>query len=264
MKSFDKMFFIGGLPRTGSSLLTAILSENPDLLSEGTSGLLGLMKNIENIFEKDQGLKHSLQNTNRRYLEENFIKALPHFYYQERSAKYVIDKNRSWVHPLAVESIKEHITDNPKIVVMLRPIKEIAESIYNIAKENDNIQQAYAWMYGGDPLVVPFDSLKQSLSINKDHFLFVTYDQLVLDTEKTIDKIYDFFEIEKFNHTFDKVDSTNVQEGDYHLMGLHDIREEISKRELDVELPEELLNRANYLQKDLEIAFKKVGIEDVF
>jgi phage shock protein A len=47
-------------------------------------------------------------------------------------------------------------------------------------------------------------------------------------------------------------------------MGLHEIREKIEKREKNVELPEELLNRALYLQKDLEIAFKKAGIENVF
>jgi sulfotransferase len=264
MKSFEQMFFIGGLPRTGSSLLTAILSQNPDMLSEGTSGLLGLMKNVEAIFERDGGLKHALQNTNRRYLDENLKKAIPHFYYEERSAKYVIDKNRHWVHPLAIETIKNHITDNPKIIVMLRPIQEIAESIYFIAQENDDIQQAYAWMYGGDPLISPFDALKQGITTNKENFLFVTYDQLVLQTQETMNRIYDFFEIERFEHQLDEVDSTNVQEGDYHLMGLHEIREKIEKREKNVELPEELLNRALYLQKDLEIAFNKAGIENVF
>jgi len=264
MKSFEQMFFIGGLPRTGSSLLTAILSQNPDILSEGSSGLLGFLKNIENLLEKDQGLKHALQNTNRRYLEENLPKAIPHFYYQERSAKYVIDKNRHWTHPLAIESIKKHITDDPKIIVMLRPIKEIAESIYNIALENDDIQQAYAWMYVGDPLINSFDILKQGLATNKENFLFVTYDQLVSQTKKTIDRIYKFLDIPPFKHDYKKVDSTNVQEGDYHLMGLHDIREKVEKRKLDVELPEELLNRANYLQRDLEIAFEKAGIKNVF
>lgn len=264
MKSFEQMFFIGGLPRTGSSLLTAILSQNPDIISEGSSGLIGLIKNIENLFERDEGLIHSLQNTNRRYLNDNLLKSIPHFYYQERSAKYVVDKNRHWVHPAAIESIKEHITDDPKIIVMLRPIEEIAKSIYNIALENDDIQQAYAWMYGGDPLINPFDALKQGISIYKEHFLFVTYDQLVLDTKETISRIYDFLGIEKFKHNYKKVDSTNVQEGDYHLMGLHNIREKIKKRNIDVELPEELLNRAQYLQKDLEIAFKKAGLENVF
>lgn len=264
MKSYEQMFFMGGLPRTGSSLLTAILSQNPDILSEGSSGFINLIKNVENIFEKDEGLNHALQNTNRRYVEKNILESIPHYYYGERSKKYVIDKNRHWVHPLAIETIKKYITDNPKIIVMLRPIEEIAKSIYNIALENDDIQQAYAWMYGGDPLINSFDALKQGLSTHKEHFLFVTYDQLVLDTKNTIDRIYNFLGIKKFKHNYKKVDSTNVQEGDYHLMGLHEIREKVGKRKIDVELPEELLNRAKYLQKDLEIAFKKAGLDDVF
>jgi sulfotransferase len=264
MKSFDNMFFLAGLPRTGSSLLTAILSQNPEFLSEGTSGLLSLIKNVEVIFERNEALKHALQNTNRRYVEENFTNFVPHFYYGERSAKYVIDKNRHWTHPMAIESAKKYITENPKIIVMLRPIKEIAESIFYIALDNDNIDQAYAWLYGGDPLISPLEALKQGLELYKENFLFVTYDQLVLETEKTLDRIYDFLEVERFPHDLSNIDSTNVQEGDYHLLGLHEIREKIEKRDKGVELPEDMLHRIEYLQKDLEMAFKKAGIKDVF
>lgn len=264
MKSFEQIFFLGGLPRTGSSLLTAILSQNPDMLSEGSSGLLGLMKNVEGIFEKDEALKHSLQNTNRREVGENFISAVPHYYYEERSSKYVVDKNRHWTHPAVLETVKKYITEDPKVIVMLRPIVEIAESIFYIAQENDDIEQAYAWMWGGDPLISPFDALKYGISSHKEHFLFVTYDKLVLETQDTMNRIYDFLEIPRFEHMLDEIDSTNVQEGDYHLLGLHEIREKIGKREKNVELPEEILNRAIYLQKDLEIAFKKAGIENVF
>jgi hypothetical protein len=46
MKSFEQMFFLAGLPRTGSSLLTNILSQNPDILSEGSSGLLPIIQTI--------------------------------------------------------------------------------------------------------------------------------------------------------------------------------------------------------------------------
>lgn len=119
-------------------------------------------------------------------------------------------------------------------------------------------------MYGGDPLITPLEALKASLELNKEHFLFITYDQLVLETNKTLDRIYSFLEVERFPHELDEIDSTNVQEGDYHLLGLHEIRETIEKRDKNVELPEDLLNRAEYLQKDLKIAFKKAGIENVF
>lgn len=264
MKSFEQIFFLGGLPRTGSSLLTALLSQNPDILSEGSSGLLGFIKNVETIFEKDGGLKHSLQNTNRRAVRPNVLSTIPHLYYQEKNAKYIVDKNRHWTHPAVLETVKEYITEEPKVIVMLRPIVEIAESIFHIAEENDNISQAYDWMWGGDPLIGPFDALKYGLNQYKENFLFVTYDQLVLETQNTMNRIYDFFGIPRFEHNTSHVDSTNVQEGDYHLMGLHEIREKVEKREKNVELPEEILNRAIYLQKDLEIAFKKVGLEDVF
>jgi hypothetical protein len=49
MKSFENMFFLAGLPRTGSSLLTNILSQNPDILSEGSSGLSFTMSIMDNL-----------------------------------------------------------------------------------------------------------------------------------------------------------------------------------------------------------------------
>jgi hypothetical protein len=49
MKSFEQMFFLAGLPRTGSSLLTNILSQNPDILSEGSSGLPSAMSIMDKL-----------------------------------------------------------------------------------------------------------------------------------------------------------------------------------------------------------------------
>jgi hypothetical protein len=37
MKSFEQIFFLSGLGRTGSSLLTALFSQNPDIASMGSS-----------------------------------------------------------------------------------------------------------------------------------------------------------------------------------------------------------------------------------
>jgi hypothetical protein len=49
MKSFEQMFFLAGLPRTGSSLLTNILSQNPDILSEGSSGLCITINTLDSL-----------------------------------------------------------------------------------------------------------------------------------------------------------------------------------------------------------------------
>jgi hypothetical protein len=108
-----------------------------------------------------------------------------------------------------------------------------------------------------------FENLKNSLELNKNYFLFIRYEDLLNKPQEVIKKIYNFLQIDNFNHNFDTI-KTKYQEGDYGIDGLHEVRTKISKRELNIELPENVLNRANYLQKDLEIAFKMAGIKNVF
>jgi sulfotransferase len=95
MKSFENMFFLAGLPRTGSSLLTAILSENPDILTEGTSGLIDLMWENQKLFNENLTLKENIENTKKYNIKEILLKNIPHLYYLENKRNFVIDKNRN-------------------------------------------------------------------------------------------------------------------------------------------------------------------------
>ena len=40
-------YFMAGLPRSGSTLLSALLNQNPDIHSEPSSPLCGMMFNLE-------------------------------------------------------------------------------------------------------------------------------------------------------------------------------------------------------------------------
>jgi sulfotransferase len=261
MKSFEKMFFMGGLPRTGSSLLTAILSQNSKILSEGISALLELMLLNEESIVNSLGIKEALNNTNRENSLNNIISQIPHLYYQDTPQEIIIDKQRSWT--ANVDLIKKYITKEPKIIVMLRPIKEIFESFYSLALKTNKLDWFYEKISFGPPFMNAFEFLKNSLESNKDYFFFIQYDNLLNKPKEVLKKVYDFFEIDYFEHNFDLIENRN-QEGDYGIEGLHEVRSNISKRTLDVELPKNVLNRANYLQKDLEIAFEMAGIKDVF
>jgi hypothetical protein len=95
MKSFEQMFFLAGLPRTGSSLLTAILSENPDILSEGTSALIDLMWENQELFINHKPIVESIQNTKKYNVQKTLLKNIPHLYYLDNKRNFVIDKSRN-------------------------------------------------------------------------------------------------------------------------------------------------------------------------
>ena len=263
MSNYEKMFFLSGLPRTGSNLLSAILSQNPKILSEGTSGMVHILAETEKLITTNEAIVHTLTNTNRLDLSETILKSIASIYYKETSAKYVIDKNRYWTNPVLINQIKKYITKDPKIIVMLRPIKEIIESLSYIAQKNDKMDWFYSVIRQGNPLMYPLEFLKAGVQENKRHFLFVNYKDLVNNPRGTINKVYKFLDIKPFAHDFEEV-IHKYPEGDYDIPGLHDVRKNISTRELNVELEERILEYANYLQKDLELVFKEAGINHVF
>ena len=54
-----KYYFIAGLHRSGVTLLSSILNQNPRFYSGPLSPVLGIMKNIENNIEKLEYYKSS-------------------------------------------------------------------------------------------------------------------------------------------------------------------------------------------------------------
>jgi hypothetical protein len=111
--------------------------------------------------------------------------------------------------------IKNYITPNPKIIIMIRPIIEILESFYYIYKKNNALNVFEKNMFEEtNPLMFPLQGLKQALSFNSNYILLVTYKELVENPKKTIKEIYNFLEIPKFGHNFDYIENS-FPEDDY-------------------------------------------------
>lgn len=262
MKSFEKMFFLSGLPRTGSSLLTNILSQNPDILSEGTSGLLGTLQAVVERFNENEVMKKAIVNTHREEDFLYFIENIPSEYYKTNKRKFILDKNRTWSYTGNVDLIKQYIDNNPKIILMIRPVEEITKSFFSLYEKNKSNERE-TFFKTLDPFISSFNFLLDGILYSKENILLVSYDELVNQPKQTIDKIYNFLEIPHFTHNFERI-ATIFPEGDYHLPGLHEVRTSISKREINIELTEDEQAEVDYFQRKIEIALKKAGIENVF
>ena len=72
------------------------------------------------------------------------------------------------------------------------------------------------------------------ISKNKlgDHFLVIDYDELVTNSSSTIHKIYDFYEIEKYQHDTTNLAEEDFKQQDFEVYGmptLHSIKKTITK-----------------------------------
>jgi hypothetical protein len=77
----------------------------------------------------------------------------------------------------------------------------------------------------------PWESLQIGMKNYKENLYFVQYDDLVQSPQDTINKIYDFLEINRYDHTFDSITNTCGEAKDtaWGLKDLHTIRGKLEK-----------------------------------
>lgn len=243
----DNIFFLSGLPRSGSTLLASILSQNPEVYVSPTSPLLDL-------FCKTDEALNSLHENYTFDLEEvskNIYQGLSVNYYKNIEKKYIIDKHRG--HPKNVPPLKKFVTDNPKIICLIRPIAEIITSyikLINLSDKNNFVDEHLssvnlkpttenrASVLWNEYISDPYNSTKIGLENYRDCILTVQYDDLVLDSKNTIRKIYDFLNMPRFeNHNFNYIKNYCTEKDDkWGIENLHRVREVLNKTSTDPNL----------------------------
>jgi sulfotransferase len=223
---------LSGLPRTGSTLLTAILSQNPEIYAEGQSAVCQLMWDMQQSCETELAWK-SMASNGRIQTADDLVRAIPAIYYKNVKARHILDKSRSWTLPANVELLRRYVRDDPKIIVMVRPVDEIVRSFIELRKRNNwpHDLEADLWEPNTEPLTRPLMGVEYAKAHNNGEYLFVEYDELVDNTRATIDRVYEFCEWEPFEHWFSGITNPHPEDDTvWDFPGLHDIRPEIGRR----------------------------------
>lgn len=238
--------FLSGLPRTGSTLLTSILSQNPEIHTEGNSALCQLM------WDMQVSCWNTQQLTNKPEVQDRLLSSIPEVFYQGIDSN-IIDKCRSWTLPANLELIDRYITKSPKFIVMLRSIVDIARSFVFIRKMNNwSSAEDGLLQENSEPIMRSLDGIRYAKSIDSGQFLYLWYDDLIDNPQQFIEKIYKFCGWKQFNHKYEDIININPERDDLlNLIGLHDIRSNISRRKLDITLSKSLYKKAVYLDKEL-------------
>lgn len=253
----DKTFHImAGLPRSGSTMLSAILNQNPRFHSGPSSPVMSTMATVENFLNHDElYLAYP-----KEFFLKNTISDVITNYYSDTQSPIVFDKNRSW--PYQIHSFEKYIQKNPKIICPVRDISEILASFISLIKRNETIvngrlnfldealvQQGLEindinrcqTLAGTGVLGQSYDGIKLLLDNGyRESVHFVEYKDLVSNTEETIKSLYDFLEEDYYIHDFNNL-KNNYREKDteqYRLVDMHEIRSAVKSTALP---PEEVL-----------------------
>ena len=237
---------LSGLPRTGSTLLSAILSQNPKIHAEGNSAVCQLMWDIQQSVLNSEQIKAGNKN-----VLDAIVKTIPYTYYADVTKPIVVDKCRSWTLQANLQMLNRYFDNPPKVIVLVRPLKEIVASFVALRKANGWIDCEVGLLDdGSEPIMRSLAGVEWARKNNNGEFLFVTYDELVDNTQASLDRIYSHCGWEPFVHNLDNI-INHHKENDavYGLIGQHDVRLQISRRIVDIDLSDELIKKCNLLDE---------------
>lgn len=260
----NNYIFLSGMLRTGSNLLSSILNQNESIYSEGISAMCNILWNF-NLSISNESTKNELLAVNKNDDEKikKIVKSIFNSYY-EKENKIIFDKNPSWTITENIKLLKKYVTDKPKIIILTRNIEDAAKSYINILLQNgysqtDAEQHVFNFNdFGTNPLMRPIAGVMNSkINNNLADFLYIDYDDLVSNTEKTINDLYIFCNIPNFKHSYSNIEIKYSENPKHIFKNIIEVRPEISKRKIDVSLSQKALNKIN----DINSLLNKINID---
>lgn len=239
-KQSKEFVLLSGLPRTGSTLLTSLLMQNPSIYGEGASALCQLMWDMKCSCERTT----SLLANKKTHTQHEIISSLPYLYYKHVDQPIIVEKGRSWVHPTNLDMWNTYVNKNQKVIVMVRPAEDIVKSLVSLRKKNNWRGDLYSDLLrpNSEPICIAAEAIAYSRFIPSDKFLYVDYRDLVAEPLEVLDLIYDFLDLQPYNHNINNIQQFNHEDDSVHgLLGMHDVRPQIAPREIDVHLPDHVL-----------------------
>jgi sulfotransferase len=248
------LFFLSGLPRSGSTLLGSILSQHPKLQATPTSPLADMLCWIDEGFSKID-----LQYTyDKQQIQYNTYNSILENFYNHIEKPCILDKHRGWCKN--VPSIEKFLKQKPKIIATNRRISEILSSYILLIQRNneaDNFVDSHLRREGKEIntdnrieclwknyVCDPYESLVYGLTHNRDNIHLVDYNDLTQSPQRELKKIYEFLEIENHSHDFSSILNSCAEEKDHEwgIDNLHQIRTKLQRTSPP---PEEVIGEEN-------------------
>ena len=120
-----KFYFDCGLPRSGSTLLTALLNQNPNIHAGTLSPVFELMYYTDSILKGEQAQAFPKPKVFQEIVTNTLIN-----YYSDVTNPVVIDKCRAW--PAHIDILKRYVTNNPKLICTVRHPLDILASFITL------------------------------------------------------------------------------------------------------------------------------------
>lgn len=234
-----KLYFLSGIPRSGSTVLAAILNQNPLTYVSTTSGLGAALEAVAATWHKEPLLE---KNDPKREKLANAMRGLIDGYYDKLTQKpIVIDKSRNWPIPVVMSAMGQVLGIKPRIIATVRSIPDCMASFVRVAKP-DNLDEFIVKSSLAAHLKSSYQVLRAGYRHDPSCFLFVEYEDLLANPKRELERIHKFLDLPEFAYDFERIDGSSVKEDDeglHGVAGLHDIKPKLARQHN--ELPKDVL-----------------------
>ncbi len=248
-----KLHFIGGLPRSGTTMLAAILNQNPKFKASGPSPLYQILTEL-----------HTSMGTTHYHLNENLtdniristMTGMVQGFYQ--NTKKVVFDTGNWQ---GKASLVSNLFPSSKMICCVRNLAWIIDSLeHNVHKNwvqpaGTANHQKYSTLYSrvssylaSDGLVgSAIDSLREVYygEFSK-HLILVEYDKITKNPEEIIRKLYDNLRETYYDHDYSNLSfNLNTHDERYGVKGLHTVKSKVEPHIRKTILPPDIFDRYN-------------------
>lgn len=254
MQNAQTFHFISGLPRSGSTLLAAILRQNPRFHAGMSSPVGSLVAGMIAQVSAGSEFASQVDTEQRQMLARGIFNS---YYFREKNDGVIFDTNRMWTAKLGTLL---SLFPDAKIIACVRNVAWVVDSIERLYRANpfENTK-----LFGGNMARSTVHSRAEALTHHEqligfawaalreafygEHaksLLLLDYELLAKMPHKAIPLIYQFIGEPLFDHDYDHVEY-DAHEFDSQLgvPGLHRVRSKVSFEARRSVLPPDLFEK---------------------
>ncbi|MAD43598.1 MAG: sulfotransferase family protein [Oceanospirillaceae bacterium] len=249
-----KLHFISGLPRSGSTLLSAILRQNPSFYAGISSPVSGLFDSIISQLSAGSEFASMVNDQQKQALLLGLFTA----YYQEQADKRVVlDTNRAWCGRM---SALNRLFPESKVICCVRNVAWVMDSLerqyqqtpfdntrlFNNTVERNTVYSRVDTLAQRDRLVgFSWSVLKEAVyGPYANSLLLVDYDLLTRSPDAVMRLIYQFLNEPYFEHNFETLEYDVPEfDQDLGLPGMHRVKAKVQPNNRETILPPDLFEK---------------------
>lgn len=245
MNSDKRIYFLAGLPRSGSTLLANILAQNKCFYVTPTSGIVDMLVQVRNAWDRNDAFQAADRKLSEE-IKEQVLRAMLQAYFAHTDRPVCIDKNRYWAEFLEMSAALLGGRDRVKVIVTVRDLRDVLASFERLYRKTSALGQIHqeanlvlkfktalgrveTFIDDGQPVGRAYNAIRDAVTRGwTDCMHFVDYEDLTKHPKETLSSVYSFLGEEGTQHDFANVEQVTFEDDFvYGFKDLHQIRHEV-------------------------------------